>query len=355
MPDDTNIAVTKIANSRTASLRSRLPIVIAIGLTLLSIVGGIIRLGPRDEIQSLAIVFYATPPLVLTATALFALLLVGNRETKAKWPIAAVAIVQCCLLIPEWNQPAPNDPPTDSVTIGFWNVGGGTLGWNGITKQAKSWNAALIGLAESNLDTDKASHNFWETQFPDHTVLKFPRGMRLISKYPARIVAEGELAERSFYGIAEVQIANQSVRVVMADLLSGPQLPRGPSFEALIKILDQLPTGPMILMGDMNTPTESVHLKALRSRLGNAFEEQGTGFYCTWPTPCPVLPLDQVWTNNAVEITSCKLEWTLQSDHRPIVSTFKLREEPIPRADFEFTSLTRSDFDRPELNQTQGM
>ncbi|MFK7818528.1 MAG: endonuclease/exonuclease/phosphatase family protein [Planctomycetaceae bacterium] len=351
MPDE-------YTSAATSARHSKLLIATACCLTLGSVIGGIIRFGPRDEVQSLAVLFYATPQLVLTAAAVLSVVLVRKQKTKLAWPIISVAIIQCCLLLPAWNRPGVETQPKGSVTLGFWNVGGGGLGWNGIAKQTKSWNADIIGLAESNVDTvdgsDHSQQGFWENQFPQHTILQFPRGMRLITKYPARLVSEGELAERSHYGIAEVQINGEAVNVVMADLLSGPQRPRGPSFDALIDVLDSLPQGPVILMGDMNTPTESVHINALRGRLGNAFEEQGHGFYCTWPTPCPVLALDQVWTNDAVEIASCELEWTMHSDHRPMVSTFNLKPDRAPRLDFQFTTLTRLDSDDLESHQTQG-
>ena len=77
-------------------------------------------------------------------------------------------------------------------------------------------------------------------------------------------------------------------------------------------------------MGDMNTPARSIHLDTLRKTFRNTFEERGNGFYHSWPMPLPVLSLDQVWINKRIYVGSCELQWTLHSDHRPMVCTLSL-------------------------------
>lgn len=295
------------------------------GCLLVSVVSLVLRFTIRDAIQPLAPVFYATPQAVATALAVFAFLLARRERGVLKLLVVLAAGIQLVFLGGDWHS-AVQKP--GSIRLGFWNVSSGNMGWDALTDQIQTWDADIIGLAESNLDfhddDPAARRNYWEGRFKDYNVIRFPRGMRLITKYPAKVISKGKLALRSNYGIAEVQIESQTVYVVMADLLSGPRLPRGPSFIALMDLINKLPAGPVIVMGDMNTPTESVHIDALRERFRNAFEEKGNGFYHSWPMPFPVLPLDQVWVNDRFEVASCKLEWTIRSDHRPLVATLSL-------------------------------
>ncbi len=291
-----------------------------------SVLGSVLRFGPRDGIQLLAPVFYATPPAVIAAMAVLAFLLVCKRSGMLRLGTGLLAVVQLWVLCSGWQTAEPVPGP---IKLGFWNVSSGGLGWDPITSQIRSWDADIIGLAESNLhfstDDPAARRKYWKQRFDGYNVIRFPRGMRLITKYPAEEISKGKLALRSNYGIARVQIGEQTVHVVMADLLSGPRLPRGPSFVALMKLVRDLPPGPVVLMGDMNTPTESVHIDDLREGFRNAFEEKGTGFYHSWPMPFPVLPLDQVWVNEGFEVGSCDLQWTTRSDHRPMVVTLTLK------------------------------
>ncbi len=299
-------------------------------LVAASIAAVLIRFGVRDGIQELAPVFYATPMPIIATAAVFGWFLLRKETPRLKWGSALVALTQLVLLGTEWHSATPEEAP---IKLAFWNVSSGGLGWDGITRQIQSWDADIVGLAESNLNSDfddpLARRRFWIDRFEGLNVIRFPRGMRLITKYGGDEIARGRLGQKSNYGVAKLQIDDRDVYVVMADLLSGPTLPRRPAFWELHKVLEALPAdAPVILMGDMNTPTNSVHIDNLRTRFRNAFEEKGNGFYYSWPMPLPVLPLDQVWINDGLKVGSCELDWTVRSDHRPLRATLELRQLP---------------------------
>lgn len=313
-------------NQRRAAADSRPRIAAALIALVVSILAVVVRWGPRDSAALLAPFFYATPPAVAFAAAVLAwLLLRRTGRTRTVRVCACVAVIQLVVVLAGYHT---NPTQTGSVRLVFWNVCSGNMGWEAITATIRDWDADIVGLAESNLhaafEDPVARRRYWAQQFPDCAVIRFPRGMRLITRYPARPLARGKLGRRSNYGVAEVTIDGTPTYVVMVDLLSGPTLPRRPAFEALAAVIDELPPGPVLVMGDMNTPTESVHLNLLRERMQNAFEERGRGFYHTWPMPVPVLPLDQIWCNDRVEMTSCELLWTIRSDHRPVHCSFNL-------------------------------
>lgn len=73
-----------------------------------------------------------------------------------------------------------------------------------------------------------------------------------------------------------------------------------------------------MIFGDFNTPTASIHLDAWREAgLREAFEVAGRGLASTWPAPCPVLTLDQVWLSGLRPLAARHVT-TLSSDHRRV-------------------------------------
>ena len=87
----------------------------------------------------------------------------------------------------------------------------------------------------------------------------------------------------------------------------------------LAQLAVKLSDRPLIIMGDFNTPDDSILLEPLMAHFRLAMREQGTGFTATWPIPLPVLTLDQIWVNEFVDVWECHNSWSRLSDHRPIL------------------------------------
>ena len=321
--------VKKPSNSAPAAGRTPLRVSVARLLIVASVAGTLLRFTVRDGIQFLAPFFYGLPPAIVTAFALLAWRLLRRNDSRWKSFAAVLVGVQCVLLVATLNQRKASPPALQSMPVAFWNISSGVLGREAISETIALWDADIVGLAESTFDDDpEASARalaYWEERFPDYHAISFPGDMVLLSRLPLTVVDSGKLAAGSSFGVATFQQDGRTVSVVMADLLSRPHRDRGPALEALTRTVKQLPPGPVIVMGDMNTPPTSVHFDELRELACNAFEERGNGFYHTWPMPLPVLPLDQVWVNDDVDVLECRLGWTARSDHRPVLTTVRLK------------------------------
>jgi len=95
-------------------------------------------------------------------------------------------------------------------------------------------------------------------------------------------------------------------------------------FETLDSIAARNSDLPLLVVGDFNTPLDSVHVDLLRSDLTNAFESSGTGYRETWPVILPVLSLDQIWGNSGIRWHRSWCESSLRSDHRRVVAEFSI-------------------------------
>jgi vancomycin resistance protein VanJ len=190
-------------------------------------------------------------------------------------------------------------------------------GWDPVFAALRSFDADVIGIVGCDpLDEQMLSR--LRREFPDCEVAEFSHSMVLLSRYPItfrRIEMTAALtsAWRAFSlpgrNFSSWWLTSLVVRSIFA---------RGRSNHWEILPLS------FVIMGDFNTPIESVFLEPLRDNYLNTIEQGGRGFDCTWPVPCPVLTIDQMWVNQSWKVQSSQLGWTWVSDHRPIVSEISL-------------------------------
>jgi endonuclease/exonuclease/phosphatase family metal-dependent hydrolase len=106
------------------------------------------------------------------------------------------------------------------------------------------------------------------------------------------------------------------------DVASNPLRDRSPAFAMVEETMAPYVAGPLVVVGDFDTPRESVRFDSWRGPLVHAFEAAGSGWAPTWPVPLPVLALDHVWLSRSLTVRSCEHLWTTRSDHRPVAFTF---------------------------------
>jgi Endonuclease/Exonuclease/phosphatase family len=79
----------------------------------------------------------------------------------------------------------------------------------------------------------------------------------------------------------------------------------------------------MLILGDFNTPFESVHFKDFKDNFNHAFSEKGNGFRETWPWNIPLLSLDHIWASKDLEILTVEKINTFKSDHSILKAVIK--------------------------------
>lgn len=70
-----------------------------------------------------------------------------------------------------------------------------------------------------------------------------------------------------------------------------------------------------IILGDFNTPYESLFFKNFKKNYQHAFTEKGNGFRETWFWNIPLLSLDHIWVSRDLEILKTEKILTTKSDH----------------------------------------
>jgi len=137
---------------------------------------------------------------------------------------------------------------------------------------------------------------------------------------------------------AEIEVGGRTVNVFCLHLLNGlgPQylrrgvrsLPglmarsapiRATQVDTLLHAAAQA-SGPVLLVGDFNTPPRGKLYERLRASYRDAFAEAGWGFGYTFRADVPVVRIDYVWHGPGVAVRDCYVLRHAGSDHRPLVA-----------------------------------
>ena len=291
------------------------------GCCALVLLGLVLRLTVRDHLPYLAAVFYALPlPVLLILAGMAVGLMRQQQRPRATrvWGLAALVIACWCIAATCRWQPSPADSP-ESTRILFWNTCRGLVGWERVAEFINSRQPDVAGLVEAG-EWSEQRRAFWKQSCPGYHVSMLGGGFVCLTKEPAGAGVAVPLPAEGQYRQLDVQSSGQSVTLLIVDIPSNPLSSRRECLHQLAADADALGDRPVIIVGDFNTPSDSAHFHPLRRTHRHAFETGGRGYAATWPTPLPVLCLDQIWTNRHIEVLSCRHDWSVASDHRPVLA-----------------------------------
>lgn len=295
-------------------------------------IGLLLRLTVRDRIYPLGLVFYMTPIPALPLLIALATLLTPHRSKPVEiegnatisrrwnWRRRSLMVSIALALWAIWTQyrlPIAANSAA-STKILFWNVAHVQMGIPELGAAIRSHDASIVGLGESDRKF-KTVADEWEREFVGYDIVHSDFGVMLAVK--------GKILAHQRHGLAydsnceqyDVRIGGSDVTILLTDISSSLIRSRAKAITTLKSIADSLSDRPVIIMGDFNTPDDSVWFDGLRPNFQNAFRTRGSGYAATWPLPVPVLTLDQVWTNDRVSVHRCWHGLSALSDHRPIL------------------------------------
>jgi endonuclease/exonuclease/phosphatase (EEP) superfamily protein YafD len=303
----------------------RLPEVL-IALTCLALVE---RLTLRDRLPGFSTLFYATPlPILALGAAGAALAACLLRRPRWAAGSAAGAVLLLAVFLGASHRSLAASKG-DEIRGVLWNVSYGMKGWDRVESGLHRRDPDLIAIVEGGTRLDEGREAMFRHVMPDGDARWFKRGMGLAVR-GGRILdwTDQVLAEFGRAVIVRTEIRGRPLEVVLVDLDANPLRSRAAAFAALGRALEQGRNGPRLVMGDFNTPWESVHFDPFRAAMHHAFDRAGNGLSPTWPLPLPLLEIDHVW-GREVRFTSCAHEDLGASDHRAVA--FEFLVEPAPR------------------------
>lgn len=280
----------------------------------------------RDRIPLISAVFYGTPLPVLVVLGLYVVLgLAMVRRFRWATVIAIAAVVWSMVwMSTQFCEHEFAEEPDDHFVL-LWNMQNGGSGWDGAFKWVRDRQPDIAGLVESY---HKHRRLKFDTSMPNgYACSESRRGLTIVARGTVDQTEDGRLGRYGIYQSSRVTIDGQSFRVILVDLKSFPFLSRRPAIEALSEVAARYRDEPVLVMGDFNTPYDSVHFDLLATDFTHAFREHGSGYAATWPIPLPLMELDHVWFNDKIVATSCKHTQSKNSDHRAVELRCRVRSD----------------------------
>lgn len=207
----------------------------------------------------------------------------------------------------------------------YWNVSHLDHGVQNLAAEIQRHEADYIVLLEAGPATEDVRH-VWRQYFPDHDITLLGSEMMLLTRQRgvAGNIRAYSLGRSSHLREIAMQVGSEHFTLLVADIYGRPSFDREPPLTLLGEILSaRRQTSPVVLVGDFNTPRESLLLQPVQSQMVNAFDVAGSGYAPTWPVPLPVLAIDQAW-GRGIDFLACRPGWSLYSDHRPLIIDFQL-------------------------------
>jgi endonuclease/exonuclease/phosphatase (EEP) superfamily protein YafD len=299
----------------------------AIGCLLVVMAGMLVRMTVRDSSPAWAGIYYSLPLIVMAAIMVAssaAWLVIGRRRLGAACMVAAAVCASLWLVRTSYARPCA--PKAGDVRVLLLNAARGHAGWDEVARELPPFDVDVIGLVEAG-GKGPVRQQFWEENFPDHRVYLPGGGLAILTRGDVRRVSVHRLDGISRFAEAEIDLEGRLVRVILADLDASPRFDRKRLIGAVFRAADAQPDVPTIVMGDFNTPIDSVWFERVRKRYRHVFEEAGSGMLVTWPTPLPVIAIDHVWVSEGVTPTCATLESHPMSDHRLVSAQLALPDE----------------------------
>lgn len=290
-------------------------------LRIAIVVGVLLHLTIRDAIPGVAVAYYALPRGLLAGLAFTVAMTAAARRQRrdaAMW-LAATAGLVCWHVVADWKF-APPAAQADEIRVMYWNACRGYGGWDSVIEEVRRHDPDLVALGE----TEHHSSEFramWRRELPEYDISFLGGGMMCLvrgtSSDARALKTDGYSPVREL----DVQIGGVEYRCLIVDVYAHPLYDRRRALMAIATLADASSDRRLLILGDFNTPVDSVHLSDLRRHHSNAFEQAGRGCIATWPSIAPLLSLDQVWVNSYLQVQDCRHAWTVVSDHRPVLLT----------------------------------
>lgn len=284
----------------------------------------------KDRYSGLCFFYYAFPFILISAIFVLSGLLWWRLRRYLLRTLCFVACVPCALVwfSSSWNTRLPLDLPLRVFKVIVWNTRYIAGEDPRVVTDLFKLRADLIVLPESNGLQQLVEQ---ESLAPEgYSVHEFEGGVSIIARGEIRPIESYLIGTRSRIAVVELVIDQRTIPIVTVDMESNPFLSRREAFEILDSLLNK---EPMLVLGDFNTPTESVWFEEVfekKHRYGHAFTDSGYGYNKTWPKPLPILALDHIWTRPDITSYKTELRPGKGSDHRMLFSTIALPIKKVP-------------------------
>ena len=286
----------KLKNQLKIALQVFLCVVIVIHITI------------KDYFYLSSLLFYATPLPLIVLGILFLLLFVKTFARKyyilAAFGIAVIWFARSYSFTPETNT-------KNAFEVVLWNAYRTQNFEDAFRESGKIPDVMVL------IECDEKEFDQIQKKYPNYHFQLTEEAVGIFSKTPINIHSNTTTKQN----VTIVHFSTQSTHFYAIDVTANIKFFREPMLKSVIsEIKTEEKT---IILGDFNTPFESLFFKNFKKKYQHAFTEKGNGFRETWFWNIPLLSLDHIWVSNDLEILKTEKITTWKSDHSMLRMTLK--------------------------------
>jgi endonuclease/exonuclease/phosphatase (EEP) superfamily protein YafD len=256
-----------------------------------------------------SVYFYAFPLPVIIVVVLFLSVILTKKGRRYNLVIASILLV--VWLIGSFKVHIPDTINKSDLEVVFWNVARDNTFETAIKESGDVPDImVLVELENNNIEE-------FQEKYPNYYFYKSEKQIFIFSKSP--IVIESETTSK--HGTSVINFKTKGINFYVVDAQGSLEVPRAWGLKFINEQIKK--TENTIILGDFNTPFESVFLKQIKRNFNHAFSKKGNGFKETWFYNLPLLSLDYIWVSKDLKILKTQKLFTTESDHSMLKTYIK--------------------------------
>ena len=276
----------------------------------------------KDSFFFLSILFYATPLILIIILGFF--LAWVYRKNR----ITLLAMLGLSLFFSfQWFSnyyyfAEKNLKSYKTSTLIFWNVAKKPeLQLDILISEIEKSSASIIALVETR-HLKNSEVKILNKKFPDYNFKRLEDEMLIGVKGKIDSVYNKYVEDSYKFNYINATINNTKAKILIADVSANIFINKEKPLHEILSFAEANTVD--VIVGDFNTPFESVHFKNYRLHY-TSLHNFSDGFTATWPFGVPLLELDQIWLNKKYKPIVLKKEQYLESDHKLLIAKYGLK------------------------------
>ena len=235
----------------------------------------------------------------------------------------AAAAIKMAAIDTVWHTPA--DPPAGAIRLVHWNAAWGVFGRDAVWATLAADRPDIIVFSEPPL----ADFEQRARRVIPNAQCHVGASMALASRWPIEVRGALIVPDVRSWHI-RIALPDGPLDLLGIDIPSGPLLDRRRPLAGIARwVLDHGTEVPLLVVGDFNTPRDSIHFAPLRMLLSQAYESAGRGWPYSWPVPAPMWAIDQVWFSRDIHMWTHQFRIAPCSDHLREVMQLTIQRPPV--------------------------
>ncbi|WP_420571062.1 endonuclease/exonuclease/phosphatase family protein [Kordia sp.] len=269
-------------------------------LQLFLFIAIIVNVTIKDTFYISGLIFYGTPLPLIVLGLLFLLLFIKASTRKY---YALFALLLTVIWVSRSYTYSPNVDTSNSLEIVLWNAYR-TRNFEDAFSVSESIPDVMVLIECDEYDYQKIKEKYKNYHFELTEKL-----IGIFSKTPIKIHSKVKTKDH----VVVVHFSTKNTHFYAIDVSSDLRHFRKPMLKSIIsEVKTQDKT---IILGDFNTPFESIFFKNFKKKYQHAFTEKGNGFRETWFWNIPLLSLDHIWVSQDLKILNVEKIANSKSDH----------------------------------------